>query len=360
MNKVVGFSILTGTVYLGICLVIFPKAGVEVGREAISVCINSVIPSLFPYLVCSGYLAASGFAAMFSRYLSPVMRPLFGVPGSGAIAFVLGTVSGYPIGAVCAADLYSSGECTKTDAEKLIAFCNNSGPIFIMSVVGCGYLQSPYLGRILYISHVMAAVLTGIIMRTYNPKTNYIQKTLPKPLERAAKNNLRIFGGVMDNSVFTILKICGFVIFFTVFAASLPHTPLSPYIHGMMEITGGTKAIAALDMDFEFKMSVISFLIAFSGISVLFQVGAIASKYGLSLKPYVFGKLLQSIFSAVLTKIMVSKLPETVDVFAESAKDYVIPTMQSSFVSAVFMLGFGLVILTAGIKAAQISSGRKK
>ncbi len=343
MNRIMRLFLVFGTIYLAVCLVLFPKAGVEVARDAISVCVNSVIPSLFPYLVCSGFLSASGFAAIFSRYLSPVMKPLFCVPGSGAIALVLGTVSGYPIGAVCAADLYASGECTKAHAEKLIAFCNNSGPLFIMSVVGCGYLQSPHLGRLLYISHAMSAILVGIILRTYSFRTDPVQKALPKSALVGPKNILRIFGGVMDNSVFSIFKICGFVVFFSVFAASLPKTPLSPYIHGFLEITGGVKSLISLDMDFTLKMSLVSFFIAFSGISVLFQVGAIAAKYGLSLKLYVLGKALQGVFSAILTAIMVSKLPETVDVFQNSTAAP--PTIAESLISSVIMLGFGLAVL---------------
>ncbi len=327
---------------------IFPQKGVTASGDAVSGCINTVIPALFPYLVCSGYLAASGFATVLGRYLSPIMRPIFGLPGSGAVALVLGTISGYPVGAVCAADLYKSGECTKPQAERLMAFCNNSGPVFIMSVVGMGYLQSPYLGKILYISHVMSAVLTGVIMRTYSPSQNLGQKALPRTVETGGRNVFRVFGGVMDNSVFNILKICGFVIFFTVFAANLPKGSFSPYIHALLEITGGVRAVAVLDLDFETKLSLISFFIAFSGMSVLFQAGAIAVSAGLSLKPYFFGKLIQGIFSAILTKIMVSGIPQRTAVFAPSGQILESFTAGDSLCTALFMLGIGLIILIFG------------
>ncbi len=353
MNRIMRFFVVCGIVYICICLVIFPKEGINATSNAVMVCINSVIPALFPYLVCSGYLCASGFASMFSRYLSPFMKPIFGVPGCGAVALVLGMVSGYPVGAACAADLYASGQCSKRDAEKLLAFCNNSGPVFVMSMVGAGMLQSPHIGRLLYISHILAAVLTGIIMRTYSGGTGYVQKTLPTPICPNAKNTLCIFGNVMDNSVFSILKICGFVIFFSVFAASLPATALYPYIHGFLEITGGVRAIAGINMDFELKLSLISFFLAFSGISVLFQVGAIAAKYGLSLKPYAVGKLLQAVFSSVLTKIMVSKLPQTVDVFAQNGQK-IIPTALDSLTVSVFMLGIGVLLLCLFVGAAAL------
>ncbi len=341
MSKAMRIFLNISTLYLCVCLVLFPKEGVAIARDTLLVCANSVIPTLFPYLVCSGYLSASGLAAAFSRYLSPIMRPLFGVPGSGAIALVLGCLSGYPVGAVCASDLYTSGECTKAEAEKLLAFCNNSGPLFIMSVVGCGFLKSPHIGRLLYISHILAAIITGIILRRYSHTEGPIQKALPKTLNLNAKNTLQIFGGVMDNSVFAILKICGFIMFFTVFSASLPKLYLSPFIHAFLEITGGIMEVASLKISFDTKLCLISFFAAFSGISVLFQVGAIAAKSGLSLRPYIFGKLLQGGFSALLTKILMSKLPQTVDVFAKTGE--AVPDI--GFFPSILMLLFGITVL---------------
>ncbi len=346
MNRVMRFFLVLATVYMSICLMLFPKEGTEVAHSTVLMCINSVIPALLPYIICSGFLADSGLASVLSRTLSPVMKPLFGVPGSGAIALVLGTVSGYPIGAVSCCDLYQSGECSRADAERLLAFCNNSGPVFIMSMVGVGIFQSPHIGRLLYISHVMSALLVGIIMRTYTPRQNILQRTLPKSLPDNTKSVLRIFGGVMDNSVFSILRICGFILFFSVFAASLPKTGFLPYIHALLEITGGVRAVAALSIDFELKMCLISFFIAFSGISVLFQVGAVAAAHGLSLAPYIFGKLVQGIFSAILTKILISRLPQTVDVFLEGNRAAVtIPSAQESFAVSLAMLCFGLLVL---------------
>ena len=354
MQKIIRYIMLAAVIYLGVCLVLFPTEGISVARDAISLCLASVIPSLFPYLICSGYLSASGASKLLSRYLSPIMRPLFGVPGCGAIALVLGTVSGYPIGAACANDLYKSGECTKLEAEKLLAFCNNSGPLFIMSVIGCEFLNSPHIGRLLYISHVLSAVLTGVIFRSYGHGDALRQKALPKSASPKIKNTLRIVGDVMDSSVFAMLKICGFVVFFTVFAASLPRGAFSPFLHPLLEVVGGIKALSALRLDFSLKLSLISFFTAFSGLSVILQVGAVISESGLSLKPYVIGKTLQGIFSFVITKILVSRLPETVDVFTKNAAEAVIFPPHSALLSSVLMLCFALTVLALFIAAGAL------
>ena len=166
-NKILKLTFLLSILHMSLFLIIFPSACIETGRDAVNLCLTSVVPSLFPFLICSGFFSTSGAASVLSRYLSPLMRPLFNLPGCGAMAFVLGVVSGYPVGAACAADLYISGQCTKTEAERMCAFCNNSGPLFIMSVVGCGFLSCPQAGRYIYISHILSAIIVGIIFRFY-------------------------------------------------------------------------------------------------------------------------------------------------------------------------------------------------
>ncbi len=135
--------------YLICVMITNPAACISAAKEALRLCAEVVIPSLFPFFVCSNLLIGLGGARVLSRYLSRWMRPLFGIPGAGALAVVLGVVSGYPVGADCVAELYASGECTKTEAERMLAFCNNSGPLFVMGAIGVGMLNNPKLAAIL-------------------------------------------------------------------------------------------------------------------------------------------------------------------------------------------------------------------
>ncbi len=307
-SKVLKLVFLLCALHIALFLIMFPDKCIEVGRTAVNLCLNSVVPSLFPFLICSGILSATGAATTCSRYLSPVIRPLFKVPGCGAAAFVLGIVSGYPVGAACATNLYATGQCTKSEAERLCAFCNNSGPIFIISVVGCGFLGSAVLGKYLYISHIISAMLAGFILSFFAKQSenkNYLPpKSVPKP-----KDAVFILGDVMDTSIFSMLKICGFVVFFSVFAAAIPKSNITPYLAAALEITGGIKQLAALDLALDTKLCLISFFAAFSGISIMLQVGAITAPHRLSLIPYLFGKLIQGGFSVIVMKALLYFFP---------------------------------------------------
>lgn len=332
MKKSVKILFLALVVYLTAFLVANPKPCINAAQNAIRLCCETVIPSLFPFFVCSGLLCSLGFSALCGHFLSPVMRPIFNLPGSGALTLFMGILSGYPVGAATAVDLYKTGQCTKTEAERMLAFCNNSGPMFIIGVVGSSCLGDVVAGRYLYISHIVAALIVGIVFRFYKPSYPS-SRTLPPSFTENKKAAIFSFGGIIDNSVFSILKICGFVIFFAVFIKSLPY---NPYLYSLVEITGGIMALAQISTGY--TLPLISFFLALSGLSVLFQVSAIIQPCGLSLKPYISGKLLQGVLSFVLTYVMTRFFPLVRETFSK-APDF------SSSLSPV-SLGFSSVIIT--------------
>ena len=63
------------------------------------------------------------------------MRLLFNVPGEGAFALILGTISGYPVGAKIISIFKEQKLCTDVECERLLSFTNNSGPLFIVGTV---------------------------------------------------------------------------------------------------------------------------------------------------------------------------------------------------------------------------------
>jgi len=96
---------------------------------------NSVLPSLFPFLIATNLLKHTSFTSILGKLLNPIMKPIFNVPGIGAVAFIMGIISGYPIGAKIVSDFKSQNICNDIECERLLAFTNNSGPLFIIGTV---------------------------------------------------------------------------------------------------------------------------------------------------------------------------------------------------------------------------------
>lgn len=114
-------------------MIIFSSNSYQTAKDAFLLWTNNVVPSLLPFFVCIDLLKHTPFVKIIGKILTPIMRPFFGVPGCGAFAVSMGMTSGYPSGAKISADLYENGECNKEETERLLAFTNTSGPLFIIS-----------------------------------------------------------------------------------------------------------------------------------------------------------------------------------------------------------------------------------
>ena len=67
-------------------LLLLPEVSAQAARDAMLLCAQTLIPSLFPFFVLSSLLIACGASELLSALLSPLMRPLFGLSGAGAAA----------------------------------------------------------------------------------------------------------------------------------------------------------------------------------------------------------------------------------------------------------------------------------
>jgi sporulation integral membrane protein YlbJ len=298
-------------------MILFPEKSISYSKQALGICYEIIIPSLFPFFVCSGILVYSGFAQTLSALFRPVMKPLFNVNENGAAAFVLGIISGYPLGAVTACQLYEGAYISKSEAERLLAFCNNSGPLFILGAVGTAMFKNSKTGIILYIAHIISAVLVGILAGFYQKDKFCAPKSR---IRNAYENPSEIFSKVLLNSINSILTVCGAIIFFfTISGIIIGIIPLSPPLNALfsalLEFTGGIKKISLLSAPLGLRIILSSFCVGFAGLCVHIQVMAVTSRYGLSLKPYIFGKFLHGFFSAAITYILLKLFPQTVSVF---------------------------------------------
>ncbi|MDR2420781.1 MAG: sporulation protein [Oscillospiraceae bacterium] len=298
----------------------YPAESVDAARGGLALCANVIVPSLFPFFVLSSLVVETGVTRFLSRAAERVMRPLFGVGGGCAAAFALGFVGGYPVGAKTVISLYEGGECTKTEAERLLSFCSNSGPAFIFGVVGAGVFASGRIGLLLYLAHTAASVLVGIIFRGWGGKSG-LGAARPAP-PRKKKTFSAAFAEAVRSSFLSTLNICGFVIFFTVFirllflSGALPAIsgligrlfaplglgagPAESLLTGVIEISSGVWTLKGAAGHLTGSVAMAAFMLGWAGLSVHSQVLSFIGESGLSAGTYILGKLLQGVISAAL------------------------------------------------------------
>lgn len=329
-----------------ICLVLFSQTNLIAAKNGLILWATAVIPSLFPFFVATEMLSYTNVVSFLGKWLSPIMRPLFGVPGEGAFAFIMGLISGYPVGAKIVSNFMEQEICTKEEAERMLAFTNNSGPLFIIGTVGITLFGNSTIGILLFVTHILACISVGIFLNliskrkkncSYNKKYELKKFSKIKNFNNEFKNlSFSSLGEVLGNSIksatSTILMIGGFVVMFSVIISmfnqshildglsnilapffsiiGIPVELVKPLFSGIVELTNGVNLVTGTQIEnISINIVLCSFLLGFGGFSVLLQVFSIVSKNGLSIKKYTFGKLLQGIFAAFYTFFALQFIP---------------------------------------------------
>jgi sporulation integral membrane protein YlbJ len=308
-----------------ITLVLYSKSNLQAAKEGLILWANNVVPSLFPFFVATEILCSTNIISIVGRFLEKPVKKIFNVPGEGALVLIMGIISGYPTGAKIVSNFKEQGICSKEDSERLIAFTNNSGPLFIIGTVGISLFHDVKIGYMLLGVHIVSCLIVGVIFRNWKKKEGNLI-TFHKKEENKKSVSLKDLGEILGNSIKhsigTILNIGGFVVIFSVIISILNSSGffyliskfalkfniqgelVTSIVSGIIELTNGVKNISLLPIS-KLTLCLTSFMLGFGGISVLLQVWSIIAKSNISIKPYFYGKLLQGLIAFVLTAIIV-------------------------------------------------------
>lgn len=321
-----------------VCLVIFSNSNFVATKEGLRLWANNVVPSLLPFFIATELLSYTTIVNKLGKVLNPIMRPLFHIPGIGSYPFIMGIISGYPTGAKIVVNLRENGLCTKEEAERMIAFTNNSGPLFILGTVGISLFGNSTIGVLLLITHILACLSVGILFRFWKLGKNSFSSSFSKKKNNEKEYvNFSNLGDILGKSILSAIKtviiIGGFIVLFSVILSILNNSKLisfasscfapifrifgiedirfsSSFVCGILELTNGVMKVASIPCkQISINLIFTAFLLGFGGLSVLLQVYSIIAKSDISLKAYFIGKLLQGILAAFYTFLFITYLP---------------------------------------------------
>lgn len=285
---------------------------IESCRGALKLCSELILPSLFPFFVLSGLLSRLGFPMYLGKFLAPAASRLFRVSGMGVSALFIGLCGGYPMGAAYIADMHQNKLISSREAEKLLAFCNNSGPAFIVGAAGVGVFASAGIGLMLYGVHICAALITGLMMRGSEPPSSAASVSIePQSLSQALPEAVR-------QAVISVLNVCGFVVCFMVFTGLLDangffsllsgwlSSRLGTELHwtrallaGFFELGSGVGALSGLAAT-PLNLALAAGILSWGGISVHFQTLSLIADTDIKSAPHFAGRAISAAVAAGL------------------------------------------------------------
>ena len=374
-------------VFITISIVKCPEIAFEAAYEGLDVWFNIVFPALLPFFIGSQLLMGLGVVHFMGVLLEPFMRPLFNVPGEGSFVMAMGLASGYPIGAMLTGKLRRRNLLTKTEAERLMSFCNTADPLFMFGAVAVGMFRDVSLGPIIAAAHYISCIMVGLLLRFYKKnskitlkpkhKENILLKAV-KELNKAREKDGRPFGKLMGDcimdSINAMLLIGGFIILFSVIIRIISEIgftalfcniierslyllrldeALAPAVFsGIFEITLGTKLASEAAASLTPKVIIASAVIAWSGLSVHAQVASMVSGTDIKMAPYVVARIIHAIFAAIITLLLMGWNTPVLKQISIPAMTY---TIESSFKTWFSILNFNIKVFAVVLALVLVS-----
>lgn len=287
--------VTAGAVSFCLVMIIWPEVTALASREAIELWLNSIVPSLLPFFIVSGFLRQTGFG----EKVSPKAYP-----------FVMAFLSGYPMGAKVAGDYYRDRRIGDAQLKWILSYSCVTGPAFLIGAAGIEFLGSHRAGMVLALSHYGAAFFNYIF---YRPGGMFCEgETVERTGERKKTGRDNYYNLLTDailDSFKSIAIILAYIILFMIATDLLQFSGLlhvvpggagPSFVKGLFEMTVGCSGVAVSPVGEPVKAALCAFLISFGGLSVTGQSMSMLRNCGVSAWAFLRMKLIHGCISGLL------------------------------------------------------------
>lgn len=362
LNTLLLLVVCIGAAWL---LLAWPQATASGISRGLSICSSIIIPSLFPFLVLAGFLVKSGLSVSIGRRLERLTRLLFGLPGCCAAGILIGLVGGYPAGGIAVGELVRQGSITRSQGRRMLSFCVNGGPAFIISAVGAAMLGNLEYGFMLYAAHIAASILLGIFLRIEASPEDKIPPN--KSLQKAAPAVKRLspapaFVESVNSACRSMLVMCGFIVLFASFLSLADGSGFSALIESKLaRITGPNSPVNSCLLPCLLEVScgsveashagaiaplLLGLTLGWGGLSVHCQIAATLQDLHLMSWRFFAARILHAALGGLLTVILFRYLPVATMAYHSFSEKIIIPYSTSASASAALLSLCALFLLT--------------
>lgn len=307
-----------------VCLILyscfFPETVVEASKNGILIWFEQILPALLPFTILSSVLLRSHFLDSLKGNANLVAI---------LITMVCGFVFGFPIGAKLSSDFYKNNMLTEKQATLLAITTNNFSPMYV-----CGFALPLLFASneynvitYLFLYFLPLFIAAFFLILTYNQEINTLHQSNTHShmqsknqntqiIEKDASNsphfqlNMQIMDESILNGFIALIKICGYIVFFSILTQILMNLMTNPpvlwqFFLNNMEITNGITALSKSAFSDGITYILAIQLLSFGGMSGLAQTASLLEDANLSMHKYIIGKVILSLFLTLLSVIYV-------------------------------------------------------
>lgn len=276
---------------------------------------GKMIPSLFPFMVLSGFLLRSGLSKSLSGFVYPILGVLFRLSPDCIYVIFMGFLCGFPMGANIVSESLTLHKISKREAELLLSFCNNIGPAYFLSYVSICCLYGPVF--LTFVIMYLVPLLYGLFLRytryrdiPFHTTASIVKSTSQANEKSSVSSNVSIITALqesLEKAITSILTLGGCMVIFTVIQLPLTNTYYQipePYLYllkGLFEISSGISALQSIPSLYGIVYAV---FLPFGGICCLYQTFVLIKDTPLSMSSYLFHKINQTFITMILYGIV--------------------------------------------------------
>lgn len=210
------------TLLLFILFIVNKNAIVLAAADALSIWSKSLFPVLFPTLILSDILLASGLIDKIPKFFYDVYSKIFKTSPYGLFVFIVSVFGATPTNAKILKDLYDSKLIDKNSLTKILSQTIFFNPILILIFSNLKVLIIMWVSNVLTSFILRDALVSESLLKTsYNFDFN-----LNKSIEKNMKTILNILG-----TLTVFLSLSNIV--------PIKNPILKTFISGILEITSG-------------------------------------------------------------------------------------------------------------------------
>lgn len=253
-------------------------------REGIALCLETVVPSLFPFFFMSALLV--GTLRNYRFFAGDFLCRAWNLPKGCESILLIALTGGYPIGAKTVSDACEQKMITKEDTLHMIGFCNNAGPAFILGITPMLF-SSPMIPWILWLLQILSAWATAKLQ-------GHPGKTAMQEADIQGKVT---YTAAMLQSLRSMALVCGWIILFRVLIALFQKWLLYPlpvwlrvFVCGLLELSNGCCMLSEIPHE-DVRFFLCALFLCAGGLCVTMQT--VSMLHHLDASAYFRGKALQ-------------------------------------------------------------------
>lgn len=301
-----------------ICLLLFtilfflyPDTCFSGAYNGIKLWLFTVIPSLLPFILVTNLILELQLLPILASWLYPIFRPLLGITPNGCFPALMGMLSGYPIGAKNCADLIKNKAISTKEGQYLLSFVNNPSPMFLTTYLASQCLNCSSFSHLFYFIILLSSLLCSIIYRIFILKEGFYPSFASYDATTSYTSEKVSIGRAMDQAITngfeTMIKIGGYVLFFSILASLLEYfchcTPIKCICLALLEMTTGIHVLSLQSFSLQIKIILTLACASLGGLSSVCQTQSVIAGSGLSIKLYIKTKLIQTMLVLVGTSL---------------------------------------------------------